>query len=256
MKQLALAFHNHEDAKKEFPLSYMNPSEAKNNWAPHVLPYLEEQNLINGYDLKTDWWIEPNRTIAAQTLSILICPSTPDPYRVQDKPESTPPNKTGACGDYFAPAGVHLDINLSLTTGQLSADQDLRGVIHWYEPTNKRNRAADITDGLSKSIMLGECAGREDVYRGRVKFPVQYTGAVPVRAGAAPGPLPTIPTRLASAIRGSPPSAPYRARSPSITATSGDTASIAFTTEAPTLHSPTLPCNFCRKRSISSPWQS
>ncbi|MEX2112155.1 MAG: DUF1559 domain-containing protein [Pirellulales bacterium] len=182
LKQLALAFHNFENAKKEFPLSYMNPDEAKNNWAPFVLPFLEEQNLVTGYDLKTDWWLEPNRSIVANQLPIVTCPSTPEPARMQDKPESTPPNKTGACGDYFAPAGVHLDINLALTNAQFSSTADLRGAIHWYEPTNKRNRTADITDGLANTIMLGECGGREDVYRGREKFPVQYTGAVPVRA--------------------------------------------------------------------------
>ncbi len=182
LKQLALAFSNYENVKKEFPLSYAGPEQGKNNWAPYVLPFLEEQNLITGYDLKKDWWVEPNRSIVANHLPIVVCPSSPEPFRMQDKPETTPPNKTGACGDYFAPAGVHLDINLVLTDAQFDSEADLRGAIHWYETTNKRNRAADVTDGLAKTIMLGECAGREDVYRGRVKYPVQYTGAVPVRA--------------------------------------------------------------------------
>ncbi len=182
LKQLALAFHNYENAKKEFPLSYMNPDQAKNNWAPFVLPFLEEQNLITGYDLMTDWWREPNRSIVAIRLPIVTCPSTPQPDRMQDKPETNPPNKTGACGDYFTPAGVHLDINLALTNAQFLPSADLRGAIHWYDDTNKRNRAADITDGLSNTIMLAECGGREDVYRGRERFPVVYTGAVPIRA--------------------------------------------------------------------------
>jgi prepilin-type N-terminal cleavage/methylation domain-containing protein/prepilin-type processing-associated H-X9-DG protein len=184
LKQLGLAFHNHLSAKKMFPLAYTLKNEpAQNNWAPHALLYLEEGNLIAGYDLKTNWWEEPNRTIVQYQLPILQCPSTPEPNRIQDKPETTPPNKTGACGDYFVPAGVHPDINNSLPASeQLPSTMDLRGVICWASETNKHNRLEDITDGTSKSIMVGECAGREDVWRGRTKTPVDYTGSPRVRA--------------------------------------------------------------------------
>lgn len=183
LKQLTLAFHNFESSKNMLPLSYTNASVGTNNWAPFVLPFLEEQNLIDGYNLNVDWWREPNRTIVARHLQILQCPTTPDQNRMQDKPETSPPNKTGACGDYFAPAGVHLDINLALTTGQFSTTADLRGAIFWYAPNNQRNRFADITDGTANTIMLAECAGREDVYRGREKYPVDYL-TVRARGGA------------------------------------------------------------------------
>ena len=163
MKQLALGFHNFENAKREFPLSITRPiapsTHGLNNWAPYVLPYLEEQNLIAGYDLDEDWWREPNRTIVQTQLAVLNCPSTPDKNRVQDKPETTPPNKTGACGDYFTPAGVHRDVNLVLPADQqFAAGVDLRGVICWQSdtaPVNKQNRVSDILDGTSKSIHVG-----------------------------------------------------------------------------------------------------
>lgn len=182
LKQVALSFHGYENAKKVLPLSIPNSAAATNNWVPNVLPYVEEQNLLVGYDLKVDWWREPNRSIVIKPLAIMLCPTTPEQSRVQDKPETTPPNKTGACGDYFAPAGVSLDINTSLSGSQFNTTADLRGAIYWYEKTNQRNRFADITDGTSNTIMLAECAGREDVYRGRVKYPVAYTGTVRVRA--------------------------------------------------------------------------
>jgi prepilin-type N-terminal cleavage/methylation domain-containing protein/prepilin-type processing-associated H-X9-DG protein len=186
LKQLALGFHNFENAQRSYPLAYIKPpapAHGRNNWAPFVLPFVEEQNLIAGYDLNEDWWREPNRTIAQVHLPIVRCPSTPDQIRFQDKPESTPPNKRGACGDYFTPAGVHRDINLVLPAEQQFADVvDLRGVICWQSETNRRNRVADIVDGASHSVMLGECAGREDVWRGRTKLPVDYTGSPRVRA--------------------------------------------------------------------------
>ena len=187
VKQLALAFHNYENARRQFPLAITNTAGAGiNNWAPFVLPYLEGQNIINGYDLKVDWWRDPNRTLVQRQLGIIQCPSTEESNRIQDKPETTPPNKTGACGDYFVPAGVHLAINAELPTSeQFTTTADLRGVICWYATSNLRNRIADVTDGTSKTILLGECAGREDVYRGRTRFPVSYTAPkVRARGGA------------------------------------------------------------------------
>lgn len=189
LKQLVLAFHSFENARREFPLAYSDTTQkGKNNWAPFILPFVEQQSLLNGYKLNVDWWVEPNRTFVQQPLSIVICPSTPGEVRVQDKPEKTPPNKTGSCGDYFTPAGVHRDIKASLPTtlpsGQppIADGTDLRGVICWWTAANRKNRAADVRDGLSNSIMLGECAGREDVWRGRLMTPVNYVGPVKVRA--------------------------------------------------------------------------
>ena len=113
MKQIALAFHHFHGDYNRFPLAYTDPisPEAWHNWAPFILPYLEQDNVVKGYTLTTPWWMPPNRDIVALRVKVFQCPATPDPGRIQDKPEKTPPNKTGAVGDYFTPAGVHLDIN-------------------------------------------------------------------------------------------------------------------------------------------------
>ena len=37
-------------------------------------------------------------------------------------------------------------------------------------------------DGTSNTILLAECAGREDVWRGKTMMPVVYTGTVRARA--------------------------------------------------------------------------
>src|SRR5262249_6406217 len=143
-------------------------------------------NLIAGYDYNTDWWVPPNRAISATQLYVMQCPATTIPNRMQDKPQNPPPNKTGACGDYFAPTGVHLDINNVLPAGQqFAADAALRGVICWYDAgSNRANRKGDVLDGLSNSILIGECAGREDVWRRGVRYPLNYTSSPRVRAQA------------------------------------------------------------------------
>lgn len=184
LKQLGIAFHTMHDATRKLPLAYTNPAAGgQNNWAPFLLPYLEQQDIVQGYDVNVDWWREPNRTIAQRRLPLLQCTSTPKPFRIQDKPEASPPNKTGAVGDYFTPTGVHPDINLSLpAAAQISTGQDLRGVICWFSAMNPSNTLAEVTDGTSNSIMVGECAGREDVWRKRNFFGVDYLGAVKIRA--------------------------------------------------------------------------
>jgi len=185
MRQLVIAFHHFHNDYQRFPLAYtdQNSPEAWNNWAPYILPYLEGDNLVKSYDFRSPWWVGANRNIVIRRVKILQCPSTADPDRIQDKPETSPPNKTGSCGDYFTPTGVHPDINLSLPAAQqFDVNADLRGVICWFAANNRANRFADVRDGTSSSILLGECAGREDVYRGRQRHPVDYIGMPRIRA--------------------------------------------------------------------------
>lgn len=185
LKQLILAFNNYEAAEKRFPLAYTDSSGPTpfHNWAPFLLPYIEEGNRLATYNFAVGWWLPPNRDVVMHPLRIMQCPSTPNPDRLQDKPESTPPNKTGACGDYFTPTGVHLDINQSLSPAeQFAATDDLRGAICWFAANNSANRRADMADGTSNTIMVAECAGREDVWRRGKMTPVSYTGSPRVRA--------------------------------------------------------------------------
>lgn len=186
LKQLALACHSHESEHKEFPLTCPDtfaPPKAY-SWTLAVLPFVEQAALVKDYDFSVNWWKPPNRAVVAIQLAVMQCPSTPTHNRMQDKPEATPPNKTGACGDYFPPTALHPDINLSLPASQqIPATTDLRGVIAWYDPAaNPKNVRASITDGLSTTILLGECAGREDVCRQGLITPVNYTSSPRVRA--------------------------------------------------------------------------
>lgn len=204
LKQLALACHNFEDAQRVLPITYTatitTPTQiGQMSWAPLILPYLDQANLLNlgtGWDIKANWWDSANsnpgpyagqavanRKIAAMQLAIMNCPSSPSGPRTEDKP-NTPETKSGACGDYFTPSGVDININnngLSASEA-FSASADLRGVIAVYNATtNRQNRFADVTDGTSNTIMLGECAGREDVWRRRIKSQLDY-GAANIRA--------------------------------------------------------------------------
>lgn len=181
LKQIALAMHNYENALGYLPFSKRD-SLPQRSWAPDVLPYLEQASMVTSayYDLNENWWrytspttglAIPNSNTVQMHLSVFICPSTPNPKRLQSKSETPPEqNKVGACGDYFVVEGVSILINNELAAAQhFPANSDLKGILRRQAEGNPS--FAQVTDGTSNTILLGECAGREDVYRGRSRTP-------------------------------------------------------------------------------------
>ena len=200
LRQLPIAFHNYESARKMLPplkrlfagsITACEPKMAHRSWAPDVLPYVEEAALMQNYDLSRNWWENQdgsapnggtagvldegatgNRALARAMLPVLQCPSSLFPNRIQDKIEN--PRKTGACGDYFLVAGTGTNFNAAagLPAGTVAAGPG--PTLEWKNcgatATRPRSTMAKITDGLSKTILLAECAGREDVWRERTRY--------------------------------------------------------------------------------------
>ncbi len=196
LKQVALAMHAYESANGAFPASKRD-SAPQRSWAPDTLPYLEQANLVSSanFDLSVNWWrtthpttgaAVPNGMTVRTPLKILQCPSTPNQPRLQERRETPPEqDKIGACGDYFAVEGVALSINADLPASQqFAATADRRGALQKYP---ERPAVGRITDGTSNTVLLAECAGREDVYRGRAVKPAVADRANPNCARARGG---------------------------------------------------------------------
>jgi len=177
LKQIGLAMHNFHDTRQFLPYS-KRTSLPQRSWAPDLLPYLEQANMVSdaNYNLNENWWRSttalgvpiPNSATVQKHLSVFLCPSSPDQQRLQNKTEVPPEqNKIGACGDYFTPEGVNLAINTELPAGQqFPTGMDLRGVLRAFP---EKATLVAVSDGTSNSIMVAECAGREDVWRGRTR---------------------------------------------------------------------------------------
>ena len=217
LRQLPLAFQNYESARKMLPplkrlfsgtIANCEPNMAHRSWAPDVLPYVEEAALMASYNLSRNWWENAdgsapnggtagildtypsgNRSLARTQLPVLQCPSSPFPNRIQDKIEN--PRKTGACGDYFLVAGTGTNFNTlaGLPAGTVPAGPGATET--WSNcgasAVRPRSTLARITDGLSKTILLAECAGREDVWRGRVRSPANADNAAGASCARAQG---------------------------------------------------------------------
>jgi prepilin-type processing-associated H-X9-DG protein len=150
------------------------------------------------YNVDENWWRTigevapnvgvpiPNGTTVRTHLAVFLCPSTPLQNRIQNKAETPPEqNKVGACGDYFVPEGVNVAINAELPAAErFPSGADVRGMLQVFP---NRTTFGSVTDGSSNTILVAECAGREDVWRGRVMVPAAADKSSPNCARARGG---------------------------------------------------------------------
>lgn len=202
MKQIALALHNYESANGYFPNSKRTEAQeipgvaGARSWALDIFPYIEQDNMLrgaNGFNLAINWWLQGdpvNTTGVVMThIKIFQCPSA-IPNRYQDKYDPNPlKRKKGATTDYFVPEGIGATYATVLSAQgkpALGTSPDaMYGLLRPVpEPTTT---IAMITDGMSNTIAIGECAGREDVYRGRNRTPAQTDSSLPNCARARGG---------------------------------------------------------------------
>jgi prepilin-type N-terminal cleavage/methylation domain-containing protein/prepilin-type processing-associated H-X9-DG protein len=204
LRQIALAFHTYETARKYLPplKRTSNCTAAPNNeatmaqrsWACDALPYAEEATFLQSYNLSQDWWVNAdgsapsggtagtldtpvtgNRALVRTQLKLLQCPSAPVPDRIQDKIAN--PRKTGACTDYFAVAGTGTNFNTAagLPAGTVAVGpgptEEWSGCVSTNNAKRPQSTLAKISDGTSKTILLAECGGREDVWRESTLYP-------------------------------------------------------------------------------------
>jgi prepilin-type N-terminal cleavage/methylation domain-containing protein/prepilin-type processing-associated H-X9-DG protein len=218
LKEITLAMHNHHSTHGYLPYS-KRTVKPQRSWAPDLLPFLEQANVVSdaNYYLDQNWWRTtaeaddpnipnqpiPNGITVQKFLKVFICPSTPIPQRIQNKIDTTAGDKVGACGDYFVPEGVSIAINNELSPAlqiNFGTATVLPGVLQPYEdsypnvPTGstypygyRKSTFQSVTDGASNTIMVAECAGREDVWRGRVMKPAQTDKTQPNCARARGG---------------------------------------------------------------------
>ena len=163
MKQIGLALHNYHDRAGQFPPGYT--SAATNfdagpgwGWAAHILPELEQDNLHRLIDFTKPITAPGNHDVARQAnVSFLRCPSDPrqDPIPVSDF--ENPAGLTTPLGrsNYVACYGntPFLAESPQVLTTHLTID-GISGRGMFYR--NSRVRIADVTDGLSQTLAVGE----------------------------------------------------------------------------------------------------
>jgi prepilin-type N-terminal cleavage/methylation domain-containing protein len=182
LKQLGLAVHGFEDVNKVLPPARMD-NYGGVTWAVFILPYLEQNAFYQQWDINR-WYYDqgPNGNITRQTqLKIFYCPSRRRSLNVSqnnDVPEipfSGAPgnvNVPGSLGDYascngdtdadfiIAPNGALIQTLLTYTTGQVNptpaGQVPCSGSPCVVQTWKSRTRIANITDGTSNTLVIGE----------------------------------------------------------------------------------------------------
>ena len=147
MKQLGLSLHNYHDTHKALPPS--RTSRPRHSWAPFLLPFIEQGNLYDQYNWHVNWDQPGNQPTIATQISTLRCPSAPGGTSRQD---TVRPGILAATSDYAPITGI---ASIVVRAGYIT-NTNLQGAMisgRWV-------RLAEIIDGTSNTIFMGEDAGR------------------------------------------------------------------------------------------------
>ena len=192
VKQLALAVHAYHDARKALPPLYTNSQNAKfttqfgldtYSWRTLILPYVEEQPLYTDISFAANATDVSNQKAVNHSISVFSCPSTPRSasaarglWHGRSQFEEA---LSAATADYNGTAGY---VEMGVTSRQLICDPSitqyfwqevwtpgifgevLYGKVVWDPPTVRKINFAQVTDGLSNTMLLQERAGLPNQY--------------------------------------------------------------------------------------------
>jgi prepilin-type N-terminal cleavage/methylation domain-containing protein len=177
LKQLALALHNYHDIRKTFPpgvqFPYREPSiyiseKCRANWAILILPFIEEQNSYNQFDLKVPISDSKNRIARGLPISTFRCPTDIGHDVLYAGLTTGTPNygDNWGRGNYGANAGGvgmgwHVFPNMVAHCG--SSGVGPNHAPGWLNPVCRGVMGAcasvslnKITDGASHTLLVGE----------------------------------------------------------------------------------------------------
>jgi len=183
LKQLGLGLHNHHQAAGVFPQGEVGVHGEV--WSAFILPYIEQQAIYDGLSFESTaqwaWWTWPppaiandpnnphtrNITACETVLPVFRCPSSGVPLHVHDVSGYTPPWHVGK----RVPA-MYIGCASGLKTSDVDGDfEDLDGVLFNHSVI----AIADVRDGSSNTILVGEALPEPKVYDGQ-KEPISGIG--------------------------------------------------------------------------------
>ncbi len=165
MRQIGIALHNYENTYKMFPIGCiecMAGTAGKMKmiaWNAAILPYLEQENVWRKFDYNFPARSEENKGAVCIVIPTFLCPSTSrSSYTTGDINRNGQWDKGDdmAYTDYGGIYGVEGSGRDAPWGSSHYLNAESLGVMLYELPTT----AAEIRDGLSNTVIVGECAGR------------------------------------------------------------------------------------------------
>jgi prepilin-type N-terminal cleavage/methylation domain-containing protein len=160
LKQIGLAIHSYHNTYNRLPPAAIG-GDGEASWAVLLLPFLEQNNLYQQWNLtlRYTYYRQPAAVVGAQ-VSVYYCPSRRLPPQLSSSGDMLAPwgGSPGALGDYAANGGNSTAVWDDPRNGDgvlLYADTVFSAnntIVSWQALT----RFADITDGLSNTLLIGE----------------------------------------------------------------------------------------------------
>ena len=173
LKQIGLAVQNYHDLVGHFPNGRTRTDEFSLAWTYAILPQLDEQTIFDAYDPQFPVHAQENAGAMRVGISTYVCPSRRPPGADRDFDNKEKgggangePRQVAVRGDYAANAGLEEDMGMEqndFEEGQEDEDQPI-DFVNWHHDlslvgpifSNSRVQARRVTDGLSKTFVVGE----------------------------------------------------------------------------------------------------
>ena len=214
MRQMGLAFLICADAKRWLPAACYttdsakttkfpappegNPSRTEHSWRVLVMPFLEEKETAAQYNTRKHWYdattnstpassvdatlgvrADANVGIATRSVSVFRCPTAPPAQKVAIPASPDSDSARPAISSLTVnPGATDYEVMTGVKPAVLSPDpyvskgDNSKGMLDKDVVTRLKN----VSDGMSKTLLVVECAGRPNVYMGRT---LQQTAGVP-----------------------------------------------------------------------------
>ena len=209
LKQLGLAVLNFESIHKMLPPGIINnPSGgpipelneylrvgatgtssadySKQGLLSIMLPYLEQANVLaaagGGYNFRIDWNEGSNQAASAIRIATYECPSVPSKHIVS--PNTIQANFLPATSDYWPVSRANnvAEVWSALGMGFPGPGTDaVNGIL----TANRQTRIAQITDGLSNTLLAGEAGARHEGWSANKRYADPSTAGWGVRGAWA-----------------------------------------------------------------------
>ncbi|HUE73975.1 MAG TPA: DUF1559 domain-containing protein [Pirellulaceae bacterium] len=187
LRQIGTALHLHHDTWRHLPpgaldsatmndayVRYSAAQGAEHGWAIFLMPYMEQEQLWNKYNLGRDWRHADNREAREVLIPTFLCPSSPEGRRWRTFTVTRYGQVRAAATDYAVCNGIDGGPLFALGLIDSQTNSRRQGMMR----VNELNTFAECTDGLTNTFWVAECAGRPQRYRtGRIKVAGTVSGA-------------------------------------------------------------------------------